>query len=75
MPHPTLVLWTSDNPGTTWQEAEGAADAVAGMALFLEEVGRRAAQEAERQLAAEPGTPDTPRVRRPSPGSADQTGQ
>jgi 2-hydroxy-6-oxonona-2,4-dienedioate hydrolase len=23
--HPTLVLWTSDNPGTTWQEAEGAA--------------------------------------------------
>jgi pimeloyl-ACP methyl ester carboxylesterase len=24
--HPTLVLWTSDNPGTTWQEAEGAAD-------------------------------------------------
>jgi pimeloyl-ACP methyl ester carboxylesterase len=26
VPHPTLVLWTSDNPGTTWQEAEGAAD-------------------------------------------------
>ena len=25
VPHPTLVLWTSDNPGTTWQEAEGAA--------------------------------------------------
>lgn len=25
IPHPTLVLWTSDNPGTTWQEAEGAA--------------------------------------------------
>jgi 2-hydroxy-6-oxonona-2,4-dienedioate hydrolase len=22
---PTLVLWTSDNPGTSWQEAEGAA--------------------------------------------------
>jgi pimeloyl-ACP methyl ester carboxylesterase len=26
VPHPTLVLWTSDNPGTSWQEAEGAAD-------------------------------------------------
>jgi 2-hydroxy-6-oxonona-2,4-dienedioate hydrolase len=25
VPHPTLVLWTSDNPGTSWQEAEGAA--------------------------------------------------
>lgn len=25
VPHPTLILWTSDNPGTTWQEAEGAA--------------------------------------------------
>ena len=25
VPHPTLVLWTSDNPSTTWQEAEGAA--------------------------------------------------
>ncbi len=25
VPQPTLVLWTSDNPGTSWQEAEGAA--------------------------------------------------
>lgn len=26
VPHPTLILWTSDNPGTSWQEAQGAAD-------------------------------------------------
>jgi 2-hydroxy-6-oxonona-2,4-dienedioate hydrolase len=25
VPHPTLVLWTTDNPGTTWEEAQAAA--------------------------------------------------
>ncbi|HLI26791.1 MAG TPA: alpha/beta fold hydrolase [Chloroflexota bacterium] len=25
VPHPTLVLWTSDNPGMSWQEARAAA--------------------------------------------------
>jgi hypothetical protein len=68
--------WTvEEDPegGFRWA-AHGPAGILRGQATTRAEA-ERAAQEAERELAAEPGTPGTPRVRRPSPGSADQSGQ
>ncbi len=68
--------WTvEEDPegGFRWA-AHGPAGILRGQATTRAQA-ERAAQEAERELATEPGTPGTPRVRRPSPPSTDQPGQ